>query len=152
MQYNCTKCGTETNDSDDLHCRRIFRTEINKFLSSGELESAKVLYLSAIFNEKWKEHFLHNLGGELAILVMKDRKREEAEKLHREHLISLGVGYLGVSSISPVRKHRVTHCYNCKEELDNETDIECNVCGWIICSCGACGCGYPKPSAKPTED
>jgi hypothetical protein len=38
--------------------------------------------------------------------------------------------------------HRVTHCYNCQDDLDNEIDFECERCGWIICSCGACGCGY----------
>ena len=33
-------------------------------------------------------------------------------------------------------------CYSCKEELDNSVDLECSNCGWIVCICGACGCGY----------
>jgi len=38
---------------------------------------------------------------------------------------------------------RITHCYVCKEHLDNAVDLECTMCGWIICgNCGACGCGY----------
>ena len=37
--------------------------------------------------------------------------------------------------------HRVTHCYACKAALDNSIKLECTACNWIICSCGACGCG-----------
>lgn len=41
--------------------------------------------------------------------------------------------------------HRTTGCYECKSGLDNEIDLECPRCSWIICtSCGACGCGHPR--------
>jgi tetratricopeptide (TPR) repeat protein len=37
---------------------------------------------------------------------------------------------------------RFTHCYACKKDL-NSTDFSlCKACGWIRCSCGACGCEY----------
>lgn len=50
------------------------------------------------------------------------------------------------------RSHRTTGCYNCKSGLDNEIDVECPRCGWIICTgCGACGCGHPKHGVKVTE-
>jgi len=40
-------------------------------------------------------------------------------------------------------RHRITHCWNCKKPLDNESYSECDSCGWITCpSCGACGCNY----------
>lgn len=39
---------------------------------------------------------------------------------------------------------RTPHCYECSSSLDNEIDLECSRCGWIVCSCGACGCGHPK--------
>ena len=42
-------------------------------------------------------------------------------------------------------RRRVTHCYNCKRHLDNAFDVACAACGWIICACGACGCGYASP-------
>lgn len=42
------------------------------------------------------------------------------------------------------KRHRVTHCYNCKSHLDNAISPECSACGWIICECGACGCQYEK--------
>jgi hypothetical protein len=37
---------------------------------------------------------------------------------------------------------RLTPCYNCKRDLDSAVDVECTACGWIICGCGACSCGY----------
>ena len=41
-------------------------------------------------------------------------------------------------------KHRTPNCYNCSSNLDNEVDLECPLCYWIICTyCGACGCGHP---------
>ncbi len=35
---------------------------------------------------------------------------------------------------------RITHCYKCKQDLDSVEFSLCNKCGWILCSCGACGC------------
>lgn len=71
-----------------------------------------------------------------------ERKRDEAKKRHQSFVESLGRTYQGTSAISIIRKHRITHCYSCKSNLDNTIDFECNSCGWIVCSCGACGCGY----------
>lgn len=64
----------------------------------------------------------------------------EIEINHKNRLEELGIKYTGTSVSS--KRHRATHCYNCKNNLDNSIDIECNTCGWILCSCGACGCGY----------
>lgn len=62
---------------------------------------------------------------------------------HREHLQRLGKGYLGLRKPTPKPQNiRVTHCYSCKGKLDNMIDMECVACGWILCRCGACGCGY----------
>lgn len=40
--------------------------------------------------------------------------------------------------------NRTPHCYECSSRLNNEKDLECSRCGWIVCSCGACGCGHPQ--------
>lgn len=71
------------------------------------------------------------------------RHRENAIERHREYLLKHGKQYSGVAQ-SGNRKHRVTHCYSCKAELDSALYIECNACNWLICYCGACGCGYEK--------
>ncbi|MEC8849769.1 MAG: hypothetical protein VYB93_10975 [Pseudomonadota bacterium] len=65
------------------------------------------------------------------------------EERHKERLERLGRMYLGVVRATPnSRRRRFTHCYACRRDLDNSIDIECVACGWIICTCGACGCGY----------
>jgi hypothetical protein len=73
-------------------------------------------------------------------------RRMEAERqavvdAHQRFLACRGLP-LASTRRSSGRLRRVTHCYNCKSNLDNAVDVECEACGWIICSCGACGCGY----------
>lgn len=60
--------------------------------------------------------------------------------LHRNKIELLGLKYLGVSKSSN-GPHRATHCWVCHSHLDNAVDLECNICKWILCTCGACGCG-----------
>lgn len=72
-------------------------------------------------------------------------KREEREALVRRHaqfLAARGLHNAGVREAAASERHRATHCYACKESLDSRVDAECLACNWIICSCGACGCGY----------
>jgi hypothetical protein len=68
--------------------------------------------------------------------------RETLVNRHREAIEAGGGTYLGVRASSVPRNRRITHCYSCKEHLDNSIDIECAACGWILCLCSACGCGY----------
>ena len=46
------------------------------------------------------------------------------------------------------RELRVTHCYSCYATISNEDMIECQQCRWIVCECGACGCGHPDFGAR----
>jgi hypothetical protein len=81
-----------------------------------------------------------------------DRKQEyerqkarerEIEDAHRKTIQSLGLTYAGVRFSSEYgTPRRITHCYACKRNLDNGIELECVACGWILCPCGACGCGY----------
>lgn len=88
-------------------------------------------------------------------LIDAQRKRQEdareadrvakltPEERHKERLNKLGIEYRGVRPASQnISRWRITHCYACKKELDNQIDIECKACNWILCVCGACGCGY----------
>ncbi len=63
------------------------------------------------------------------------------EQRHKERLEQLGIKYLGIRPAIRTTFHRVTHCYSCTQPLDNSVDSECIACGWILCTCGACGCG-----------
>lgn len=70
------------------------------------------------------------------------RSRQEAlVDKHKMVLASLGIPYAGIRYANP-RFRRVTHCFSCKEKLDNSTGLECASCGWILCACGSCGCSY----------
>ena len=40
------------------------------------------------------------------------------------------------------KKMRKTHCYNCKRNINSISFSLCKKCGWIKCSCKACGCEY----------
>lgn len=62
------------------------------------------------------------------------------EEKHRESLKVLNKKYWGTRDT--YKKYRDTYCYSCKSNLDSELFKECCGCGWIICSCGACGCAY----------
>ena len=70
------------------------------------------------------------------------KKSEQSHNAHREFIRKIGKAYKGTSKISEAKKHRTTHCYNCHRKLDNSIDLECIACKWIICTCGACGCGW----------
>jgi hypothetical protein len=66
-----------------------------------------------------------------------------AAERHKARLEAMGKQYLGTRDVQLGRKkRRTTHCYSCKASLDNSIQIECAACNWILCACGACGCGY----------
>jgi hypothetical protein len=74
------------------------------------------------------------------------RIKEKVEK-HRDFLIRRGVvpsdSNQEFAASVLARELRVTHCYSCYAKISNETQIECRRCRWIVCDCGACGCGHP---------
>lgn len=77
----------------------------------------------------------------LEALLPEDLKKEIIIERHKKHLSVRKLPYQGIRE-SVKKGHRKTHCYLCKKKLDNLVDLECAACGWIICRCGACGCGY----------
>lgn len=88
-----------------------------------------------------------------AALTERDRKVAETEALagltieerHALFLRKMGRTNHGVQAANSTKVKRVTHCYSCRNQLDSQVDIECSACQWILCTCGACGCGWtPK--------
>lgn len=59
---------------------------------------------------------------------------------HRLKLQAMGKEYSGVR-YSAKKVRRETNCWSCKSPITSENLPECVTCGWILCSCGACGCG-----------
>ena len=37
---------------------------------------------------------------------------------------------------------REAHCWSCRSKINNRLYLECSICSWIVCPCGACGCGW----------
>lgn len=64
------------------------------------------------------------------------------ETAHKNFLRKLGLPEQSVRPRRDNKKLRTTHCYSCHQPLNNAVEVECAECGWILCTCGACGCGW----------
>ena len=81
---------------------------------------------------------------------IKKRERLEEEKIrllndnHKSFLLRKGLDSDNrfLISLNTPNSRRITHCYSCKSHLDEAQHLNCSVCRWIVCPCGACGCGY----------
>ncbi len=90
-------------------------------------------------NLMWKEAPFYGVPKEfLSEITLKGR--------HEIIITGLGFAYKGTRP-SDKGKPRTAHCWMCHSALDNSIDIECVACSWILCDCGACGCGYSR--ARP---
>ncbi len=92
----------------------------------------------------WKQFYssrLKNLVKEKPFSYQEAKDNAEAE--HRKKLEKLGLPYKGIN-VNSTKSHRSTNCYDCKANIDNAINLECKACGWILCECGACGCGYSQ--------
>jgi hypothetical protein len=72
----------------------------------------------------------------------RERARVKAAAENRaRYLLEHGIADAPIRKVDGKRL-RVTNCYDCRKYIDNVTLGECTRCGWIVCTCGACGCGY----------
>lgn len=69
-------------------------------------------------------------------------EERKLQKKHADFLEQVGKAPAQLRLRSNRLPSRITHCYVCHEPLDSTVDYECSACGWIICRCGACGCGH----------
>ena len=77
-----------------------------------------------------------------------DRRRLEGKKerlleRHRLYLSTIGKPFIGIAALGE-KELRGTHCYVCTSSLRSDFHVACRACGWLICECGACGCGYKR--------
>lgn len=104
-----------------------------------------VNFIESLFTEpdKRRERYVSNIieGAEKVSRSMQKKKI-------REYLFSEGIDngnneYTDlIFAVYRKRYHRITHCFRCREGLVSSLSNECSSCGWILCSCGACGCNY----------
>lgn len=69
------------------------------------------------------------------------KARGQLEERHAGHLQRHGIADHGRGP-STRSVQRAAHCWECRQSLDSRVDLECYGCHWILCQCGACGCGY----------
>lgn len=84
MSKTCSQCHLETNDEDDLHCRRILKIEIERLLAEGELEKAEIIINQTVFedqkSESWKFVMFNHLSENLRMIREKENKRQADER------------------------------------------------------------------------
>lgn len=115
--------------------RAYYRTKIkneftNSKISAEGPDDESVINILRIKIDEW-----HNVNI--------DKLTKIQEENHKKFLDKRGFQYLGVR-VASKKEHRITHCYNCYRLLDNSVHLECMACKWIICDCGACGCGWNR--------
>lgn len=84
----CTNCQLETNDSGDIHCRKIFKTKIERLFLANELEKAEELFRITDFKHQsttsWKNKTWPGLHYKIIDSL---EKEEEAIKVKEEEKI-----------------------------------------------------------------
>jgi hypothetical protein len=66
---------------------------------------------------------------------------------HAIHLKKQGISVPTPSVFQHNDLHRAAHCWSCKDPLDSNDEMACVICRWLLCDCGACGCGYKRQGA-----
>ena len=80
---------------------------------------------------------------------LSDKKNIEniIKRNHERSLANSGIKNpekIGIYKAEPNKRKRETHCYGCGHDLSSFEDFSCKKCNWLLCTCGACGCGYHK--------
>lgn len=146
-------------------CLELWKQIINLSVTHCKYGEAKVLKvegtrITVSFDGRWElivkrqefiqlfNHLTPSLSTKLLYKLKEELTQESLDsqtqlrkEKHKIFLNSCKSSYKG-TQVSSKSHHRITHCYNCKHELNNKFDLECVACRWIICNCGACGCGY----------
>lgn len=120
----------------------------NQMIETRRIQNDQMIEAIRLQNEKQEKIRLEIEKVKIEVAAEKERIRNlSITDRHREKLNKIGIDYRGVRLATQCnQKRRVTHCYCCKKPLDNNVDIECVSCNWILCICGSCGCGYHKPN------
>jgi len=124
-------------EKEKFFCKVIFNGK--EYLGIVELYSKEVFRTKGDSLQGTKEILEKHLEEKGEDLV-----HDHLSKAHQDFLKSKNIKNhknIGITRSANSRP-RTTHCFNCKQGLDNRYDHECNSCGWILCLCGACGCTF----------
>lgn len=98
-----------------------------------------------VMRERTKGVGVSDAEAEYAISRLLSLQERDLEAKNRVFLERRGKAFAGTRKRSDLQPPRSTHCWYCKQSLDSTIDLECIGCGWILCSCGACGCAREAP-------
>lgn len=119
----------------------VSETEIEKSRTDGGLLSAFVVPKDEV--KRFKSDVLRTRIEQNAVTETEAIEALDAFVTfnHKNYLRKTGrpLASLLHAEHSPVRS---THCYNCQAHLDSSSHLKCSACGWLVCTCGACGCSY----------
>jgi hypothetical protein len=118
---------------------QAFSSGLLRDIEVGKTLADEIESLTSVLEVKLKEKTLAERDRKVAEEAL---MRLAIEEKHAHFLRTKGLINHGVQAANTFKPKRVTHCYSCKSQLDNQVDIECSACQWIICTCGACGCGW----------
>ncbi len=89
----------------------------------------------------------HEQALAAARIERRNRQRSGVIAAHRRYIESLGLEYQGERETpADHRPGRRTKCHACGIALDDFAGAVCGICNRVLCSCGACACGYPVHS------
>lgn len=88
-------------------------------------------------NKTW--YFITPSKKEFDIL---DQERINRLKKNNDKRELITLSNLVKTTIKSNNNYRNTQCFSCKSHINTESYKKCLDCGWIVCSCGACGCFY----------
>ena len=83
-------------------------------------------YYSTTLNQEVIEYFIDNGAVVITMVDYVPAHHVDDEKINRLRRLL----------------NREAECYKCKSKLNGIQFKKCSNCGWLICKCGACGCGY----------
>lgn len=72
--------------------------------------------------------------------IIKDSLINFDDELYKNYTTKIN-RYLSLTNKMFFEK-RITHCFECKEDINSVDFSICKDCSWITCSCGACGCHW----------
>ena len=81
-------------------------------------------------------------------LIKLRRDKDSLIQYHKEFLAERDIPYVGIMLNTHRTTVREASCYDCSSVLDSSFDACCKACSWILCFCGACGCGHPQYGAR----
>ena len=121
--------------------RRIYRSS---YENAAEFKKVFIKWRAKRKEEKKGVEQEHSISIKVLEELTANIPRIAVAERHRLHAQVNCERYIGVRTPeenTATRWHRKAHCWNCHRGLDNYMQWECKACGWILCECGACGCG-----------